>query len=299
MFSQSLSLRTGLQVFMKMESMQNVGAFKIRGATNKLLNLSCDERKRGVVAVSTGNHGRGVAAAAKALSMRSIICMSCLVPEVKLAGIRAYGGEIRIIGKTQDDAEVEALRLVNEEGMINVHPFDDPYVAAGQGTIGLELIEDLPDLSTIIIPLSGGGLAGGIALALKHFNKNIRVVGVSMERGPAMVSSLNAGKPIEVNEVYTLADSLGGGIGLNNQLTFELCSKYIDDTVLVSEEQISKSMAHLFLEERLVIEGGGSVGVAAVLNGLVPYLKGPVVVLLSGRNVDTHKLHTIIQRERS
>lgn len=295
--SQALSEKAGMPVHMKLEIMQDIGAFKIRGATNKLLSLTEEERARGVVAVSTGNHGRGVAAAAKKLGIRAVICMGSLVPEVKLAGIRAFGAEIRIVGQTQDDAEVEAKRLVEEEGMINAHPFDDVYVTAGQGTIGLELLEDLPDVKTVIVPLSGGGLAGGIAFSVKSHSPDIRVIGVSMERGPAMIESLKAGKPIPVEEVSSLADALGGGIGLENQLTFDLCRNYLDDTLTVSEEQIASAMAHLFLNERLVVEGSGAVGVATILNDLIPDLEGPVAVLVSGRNVDTRKLHAIISAE--
>ena len=165
--SPSLSEIAGVDVHLKLETLQDIGAFKIRGATNKLASLSDEEKTRGVVAVSTGNHGRGVAAAAKKMGIRAIICMGNLVPENKLAGIRALGAEIRIVGKSQDDAEVEAQRLIDEEGMINAHPFDDMHVVSGQGTIGLELLEDLPHVKTVIVPLSGGGLAGGIALALK------------------------------------------------------------------------------------------------------------------------------------
>lgn len=295
--SQSLGDLVGVPVFLKLETMQDIGAFKIRGAMNRLFNLTDDERARGVVAISTGNHGRGVAAAAKKLGVRAIICMGSLVPENKIAGIKALGAEVRIIGNSQDDAEVEAKRLITQEGMVEVHPFDDVHVAAGQGTIGLELLQDLPGVKTVIIPVSGGGLAGGIATALKSASPNIRVIGVSMERGPAMIESLKAGKPVPVEEVATLADSLGGGIGMDNKLTFGLCRDYLDETVLVSEAQIATAMAHLFLEERQVVEGGGSVGVAALLGGLLGNLEGPVAVIVSGRNVDTKKLHGIVAAE--
>ncbi len=292
--SQSLSDVAGVPIHLKLETLQDIGAFKIRGATNKLANLSEEERSRGVVAVSTGNHGRGVAAAAKKLGMRAIICMGNLVPENKIAGIRALGAEIRIVGKSQDDAEVEAQRLIDEEGLVNAHPFDDIHVIAGQGTVGLELLEDLPDIKTAIVPLSGGGLAGGIALALKSANPDIRVVGVSMEKGAAMIESIHAGKPVPVEELPTLADSLGGGIGLDNRYSYELCRDYIDDMITVSEEQIAAAMAHFYWQERIVVEGGGSVGAAVILNDLVPDMEGPVAVLVSGRNVDMAKLHQII-----
>lgn len=259
------------------------------------MSLSDDERSRGVVAVSTGNHGRGLAAAAKKLGIRAVICMGSLVPENKVAGIKALGADVRIVGENQEDAEVEAQRLMDEEGLVSAHPFDDIQVIAGQGTIGLELLEDLPDVATLIVPLSGGGLAGGVAFTLKSANPDIRVVGVSMDQGPAMIESIRAGKPVPVEEGPTLADSLGGGIGLENRYTFDLCRDHVDDLVTVTEGQIAAAMAHFFWEERVIVEGGASVGAAAVLNGLVPGLRGPVAIVVSGRNVDMPKLCKIIQ----
>jgi threonine dehydratase len=292
--SQGLSDIAGVPVHLKLETLQDIGAFKIRGATNKLASLTDDEKLRGVVAVSTGNHGRGVAAAARKMGIRAVICMGNLVPENKLVGIKALGAEVRIIGKSQDDAEVEAQRLIDEEGLVNAHPFDDKYVIAGQGTIGLELLEDMPDVKTVIVPLSGGGLAGGIALALKASNPDVRVVGVSMEKGAAMIESIEAGKPVPVEELATLADSLGGGIGLENRYSFELCRDYIDDLITLTEEQIAAAMAHFYWKEQIIVEGGGSVGAGVILNNLAPDLQGPVAVVVSGRNVDMAKLHQII-----
>ncbi len=288
----------GVPVHLKLETMQDIGAFKIRGATNKLASLRAEDRRRGAVAVSTGNHGRGVAAAAKALGMRCVVCMGNLVPENKVQGIRDLGAEVRIVGNSQDDAEIEAKRLVTDEGMIEAHPFDDAHVIAGQGTIGLEILEDLPDVKTAIVPLSGGGLLGGTALALKSSKPDIRIIGVSMERGPAMIESLKAGKPVPVTEKESLADSLGGGIGLGNRLTFDLCRDLMDEWHLLSEEQIARAMAHCFWQERLVVEGGGSVGVGALLEDFIDNLEGPVAVVVSGRNVDMNNLHDIADRHR-
>lgn len=296
--SRNLSDRAGVPVHLKLETLQNIGAFKIRGATNKLMSLSDRERARGVVAISTGNHGRGVAAAAKQLGVRAVICMGCLVPENKIAGIRALGAEVRIIGRSQDDAEVEAKRLIEEEGMIDAHPFDDVHVIAGQGTVGLEVLEDLPDVRTVIVPLSGGGLASGIALAIKSANPGIRMIAVSMEKGAAMIESIRAGKPVPVRELPTLADSLGGGIGLQNRHTYQLCRDYIDDLLTLTEAQIGAAMAHCYWQERIIVEGGGSVGVAVILNQLVPDMEGPVAVIVSGRNVDMGKLYQIISDHR-
>lgn len=294
--SPGLSDHAGQEVFLKLETQQDTGSFKLRGATNKLRSLSDDERKQGVVAVSTGNHGRGVATAAKRLGIKCIVFMSELVPDNKRRAIEATGAEIRIIGKSQDEAEVEAKKLV-EGGMIMVHPFDDPLIAAGQGTIGLELLEDLPDIASCTVPLSGGGLMGGIAFALKAASQDIRTIGVSMERGPAMVESLKAGKPVPVEEEASLADSLGGGIGLDNKLTLALVRDFVDDTVLVSEDEIAAGMRWLFQNEGIVAEGGASVGAAALLAGKLKLPAGPAVFVVSGLNIDMTRFHDIVGSE--
>ena len=285
----------GQEVLYKLELAQPIGAFKLRGATNAIFNLS--EDVKGVTCCSTGNHGRGVAYAAKARGIRSVICMSSLVPQTKIDGIKALGGEVKIIGNSQDDALVESNRLVKEEGLTEISPFDDPHVIAGQGTIGLEMIEQNPKLSMVLVPLSGGGLAGGIALAVKSINPSIRVIGISMDRGAAMYESLKAGKPVEVEEYPSLADSLGGGIGLDNRISFELCREYIDDIVLVSEEEIYRAIQTIYYEDRIVCEGGSAVGVAAFLENKVPSPSGPVAVILSGRNLNMDVFTKIVTGE--
>lgn len=289
-----LSRHSGADVWLKLETTHDTGAFKIRGATNRLAQLSAEERERGVVTVSTGNHGRAVALAAQRLGVRAVVCMSELVPENKIDAIRDLGAEVRIVGRSQDDAEVEADRLAAGEGMIKVHPFDHPDIIAGQGTIGLELLEDLGRVDTLLCGLSGGGLIAGIALALKSANPSTRVVGVSMERGPAMIDSVRAGKPVPVEELPTLADSLGGGIGLDNAWTFELVRELVDDYLLLSEEQIADGMRHLYWQERLVAEGGGAVPVSAILHGLAGRLSGNVVCVISGGNVDMQRFTGIV-----
>lgn len=283
------------EMLFKLELAQPIGAFKLRGAANAVFNLSGNTK--GVTCCSTGNHGRGVAYAAKARGIRAVICMSKLVPQTKIDGIKALGAEVKIVGDSQDEALVESNRLVEEEGLTEISPFDDPYVIAGQGTIGLEMIEQNPDLSMVLVPLSGGGLAGGIALAVKKINPRIQVVGISMERGAAMYQSLKAGKPIEVEEFPSLADSLGGGIGLDNRITFDLCREYIDDIVLVSEQEIYRAMQAVYYEDRIVCEGGSAVGVAALLEDKIPTPKGPVATILSGRNLDMNVFSRIAMGE--
>lgn len=284
--SRALSARTGASVYLKLETVHDSGAFKIRGATNRLVNLSDAERKRGVVTVSTGNHGRAVALAASRLGISATVCVSQLVPENKREAIRALGAELHVEGKSQDDAEAVARGLVEDKGLVPIHPFDDPKVIAGQGTIGLELLEHPGAVDHLLVGLSGGGLASGIALALKAASPNTRITGVSMERGPAMIQSIEAGKPVAVAELPSLADSLGGGIGLENRYTFELVSRYLDAFVRVSEREIADGMVHLYREERVIAEGGGAVPVSALLHDKAGDFRGNVVCIISGGNVD-------------
>ncbi|MGQ7932898.1 hydroxyectoine utilization dehydratase EutB [Paraburkholderia sp. D1E] len=286
--SQSLSEKAGTAVFLKLETVQPTGSFKLRGATNALARLA-EQGCRKVVTASTGNHGRAVAHAARALGIDATVCMSALVPANKVQAVRALGAQARIVGKSQDEAEHEALRLVREEGFAYVPPFDDLHVIAGQATIGLEIVEALPDVANIVVPLSGGGLFAGIAIAAKSANRAIGLIGVTMARGAAMHASLAAGQPVLVEEVETLADSLGGGIGLENRYTYALTRDLIDDTVLLSEASIARGIAHAYRHERLVVEGAAAVGIAALLDGVLPaerIKRGPLVLVVTGANID-------------
>lgn len=283
--------RTGQDFLLKMELAQPIGAFKLRGAINAVFALPGDVA--GVTCCSTGNHGRGVAHAARARGLRAVICMSELVPEAKVAGIRALGAEVRIVGRSQDEAMADSRRLAAAEGLVEISPFDDPRVIAGQGTIGLEMLECRPDLATLLVPLSGGGLAAGVALAAKSINPGIRVLGITMDRGAAMAASLDAGRPVELPEVASLADSLGGGIGLENRLSFPLCRQLLDGVVLVTEAEIRDAMQVLFFEDRIVAEGAAAVGLAAVLSGkVVP--QGPTATILTGRNLDMDQFLRVV-----
>ncbi|WP_167646533.1 hydroxyectoine utilization dehydratase EutB [Mameliella alba] len=286
----SLNARFGQEFLLKLEIVQPVGAFKLRGAVNAIFGLVADVA--GVTCCSTGNHGRGVAYAARARGLRAVVCMSHLAPQAKVAGVRALGAEARIVGQSQDEAQAEAERLVREEGLTEISPFDDPLVIAGQGTIGLELLEARPDLDTILVPLSGGGLAAGVAFAAKTINPRVRVIGITMDRGAAMYASLQAGHPVEVTEVASLADSLGGGIGLQNRLSFPLCRDYLDDVVLVTEDEIYHALQTIYYEDRIVCEGACVVGIAAVQAGKVA-LRGPTATIITGRNLDM-RLHAAI-----
>jgi threonine dehydratase len=285
MLSPSLSERAGVPVHLKLEHRQATGSFKLRGASNAVASLSAEEKRRGVVAASTGNHGRALAYAAKRGGMRAVICMSKLVPGNKVDEIGRLGAEIRIVGDSQDDAQAEAERLAGTEGLVMMPPFDHPAVIAGQGTLGLEMMEAVPDARTVLVPLSGGGLASGIAAAVKGTSPGTKVIGVSMARGAAMKASLDAGRPVLVEELPTLADSLGGGIGLDNRLTFSMCRDLLDDVVLLTEDEIAAGIRYAYETEREVVEGAGAVGIATLLAGKAK-VAGPVVVLVSGRNID-------------
>ena len=288
--SSFMSDLAGSEFLLKLENMQPIGAFKLRGALNAVAAVG---QAAGVTCCSTGNHGRGVAYAARERGLRAVICMSELVPRVKVEGIRALGAEVCIAGRSQDDALAESQRLVAEEGLFEISPFDDPMVIAGQGTIGLEILAARPDLHTLLVPLSGGGLAAGVALAAKSVNPGIRVVGISMDRGAAMHESLRAGHPVEVEELPSLADSLGGGIGMRNRLSFPMCRDLLDETVLVSEEEIYRAMQVLYHEDRIVAEGACVVGLAAVLEGRVT-LEGPTATIVTGRNLDMEMFTRIV-----
>lgn len=293
--SDNLSERCGDPVHLKLETLQPIGAFKLRGAMNAIFSLDDEARKRGLVTASTGNHGRAVAYAAEKLGIPATICMSELVPTNKVEAIRALGADIRIVGRSQDDAQEEVERLTRSRGLTAIPPFDHSDVVAGQGTIGLEVVEDMPELATILVPLSGGGLAGGIAVAVKALKPRARVVGISMERGAAMHASVKAGRPVSVQEEETLADSLGGGIGLANRVTFALCQALLDDIVLVSEDEIAAGIRHAAHEEGLRVEGAGAVAFAAVLSGKVN-ISGPTAIIVSGENIDPALHKTIIDR---
>ena len=284
-YSPSLSQRLGVAVYLKLESQQITGSFKLRGASNAVAQLSAEEKTRGVVAASTGNHGRALAYAASRQGVKATICLSHLVPANKVQAIRDLGAEVCIVGQSQDDAQREAERIANEQGATLLPPFDHPTIIAGQGTLRLEILEQQPDVVQILVPLSGGGLFAGVALAIKSVSANIITHGISMQRGAAMHASLAAGHPVEVEELPTLADSLGGGIGLNNRYTFNMTRDLCDHLHLLSETSIANALRHAYREERLVLEGAAVVGIAALLDGLIEP-RGPIVVVVSGRNVD-------------
>ncbi len=287
--SRTLSEHFAADIRLKLETQQPSGAFKLRGAVNMLAALreewGAESLAAGVVTASTGNHGRAVALAAARLGVPVVVCLSRLVPDNKVAAIETLGAEVRRVGESQDAAFAEVERLVAERGMTLIPPFDDPRIAAGQGTIGLELMEDCPDLDRVIVGLSGGGLLGGIGAAVKAIRPACRVTGVSLSRGAAMWESLKAGHPVEVEEVESLGDSLGGGIGRDNRCTLALVREVMDDHYRVSEGAIARAMVDLLEHEKLLVEGAAAVGLAALAEHAIDVRGQTVALILSGNGV--------------
>ena len=281
-------------VKLKLESFQKTGSFKLRGALNKLLSLSKEQKEKGVIAVSTGNHGKGVAYASSILGIKSTIYMSSMVPEYRKLAIESLGANVEIVGQNSDEADLYARNIAKNENITLVHPFDDEEIIIGQGTTGLEMINDFPEVDTVIIPTSGGGLVGGIALALKSQKPSIKIIGVSMERGPSMYESLKIGKPVDVKEIETLADCLGGSIGLNNKYTFKIAQEKIDDFVLVTEEKIAEGIRLNFSEHKIVTEGAAATSVIVARDNLSSHLGNNIICLICGGNIETKLFNKII-----
>lgn len=285
-YSEALSQQYETAVYLKLEQMNTSGSFKIRGAANKILSLNDDERARRITTFSTGNFGRSVAYVANALGIKAVICISERVPESKVALLEQMGAEVVQVGFSQDDAEAYSYQLEKENGLTLIHPFDDAFVIAGQGTIGLEILDDVPGVDTIIAGLSGGGLHAGLGVALKTASQKLRLMGVSTERGAAMYESIHARKPTIIQEGDTLADSLLGGIGRDNRYTFDMVQQYVDDIILVNEHEIADGMTHMFQHEKMIVEGAAGAGIGALKHGKIT-LGEKVVVVMTGSSVDT------------
>ncbi|MCQ0729910.1 pyridoxal-phosphate dependent enzyme [Klebsiella pneumoniae] len=299
-YSRSLSDLFSAQIYLKCEQFQPTGAFKIRGAANTILGeLQKNEqriRRNGVVTASTGNHGRAVSYVAKKLGIPATVYLSSLVPENKVRNIELEGSRVVRVGASQDDAMAEVKRAVAEFGMIEIPPFDHPSIIAGQGTIAFELNEQLNDIDYIFSGLSGGGLLGGIGLAMKHLAPQTHIVGVSLAQGAAMWESLKAGKPVMVEEVASVADSLGGGIGMDNRWTLPAVKQVMDKHFQVSDDYIAAALLLLFEKEKILVEGAAAVGLAALLQNR-PDIKGrKVVLILSGNSIATATLPALRQR---
>ena len=281
------------QVFLKTEDLQNTGSFKVRGAYIKIASLSEEERACGVIASSAGNHVQGVALAAKAFGVPATIVMPAGAPLSKVKATRELGANVVLHGTVYDDAYAEACRIQQETGATFIHPFDDPMVIAGQGTIGLEIMDDLPDVRTIVVPIGGGGLASGVAAAVKMLHPNVRVIGVQASGAAGMKASMDAGRVVELPSAKTIADGIA--VKKPGELTFALCSRYLDEIVTVDDDEIAQAILFLMERGKIVAEGAGAAPVAAIMNRKFD-VSGKVAAVISGGNIDVTMLSRIIEK---
>ena len=292
--SVELSQMTGQETFLKLENVQRTGAFKERGALNKILTLSDDERRRGVVAASAGNHAQAVAYHACARGIRTQIVMPLMTPLVKVAATKGFGAEVVLHGANYDEAYSYALESCATQGMTFLHPFDDVEVINGQGSIGLELLEQVPDLEAVVVPIGGGGLISGVASAIKESNPNVRVVGVQTERLPSMLRATEAGHPVTIPASATVADGIA--VRRAGDVTLPLVERYVDEIVTVDEEEIANAILVLLEKEKTLAEGAGAVAIASLLQHKTSLGRQRTAALVCGGNIDVSLLAKIIER---
>lgn len=282
-------------LFLKTENLQVTGSFKIRGSYFKMSQLSKEEKEKGVIACSAGNHAQGVALAATKNGIKSIICLPDGAPISKVEATKKYGAEVCLVKGVYDDAYKKVLELKDEKELTFIHPFDDEDVIAGQGTIGLEILNQLQDVDVVVVPIGGGGLIGGVAYTIKQLKPSCKVYGVQASGAPSMMQSVADGKIETLNGVNTIADGIAVKTPGNN--TFELCQKYVDGIITVSDDEIALAILTLLEQQKLIAEGAGAVPVAAVMNGKVPDIDGKnVVCVVSGGNIDVTILSRVIER---
>jgi len=290
--SRALSERLGTPVHLKCENLQRAGSFKIRGAYTRMFRLSEAQRSRGVVAASAGNHAQGVALAAQLLGLEATVFMPAGAPIPKVVATRGYGATVRLEGTTLDEALVHAHAYAAQTGAVLIHPFDHPDIVAGQGTCGLEILEQVPDVKTIVVSTGGGGLVGGVAVAVKAVRPDVRVIGVQAEQAAAWPLSLAAGTPVALDSMQTMADGIA--VGRPGPVPFEVVSAIVDDMVTVSEAALSRAVVFLLERAKLVAEPAGAAAVARLLDGPGP-IEGPVVAVVSGGNIDPLLLLRIVR----
>ncbi len=282
------------EVYLKTENLQVTGSFKLRGAYNKIASLTPEQREAGIIACSAGNHAQGVALAATQMGIRSIVCMPDGAPISKVEATKRLGAEVRLVEGAYDDAYEYARRLQEETGATFIHPFNDELVIAGQGTIGLEILEQLPDVDAIIVPVGGGGLIAGVAYAVKSLNPSVRVYGVQAKNAPSMARSRQMNEVVTLDTVATFADGIA--VKTPGDLTFAMTKQYVDDVVTVSEDEIAAAILALIEQQKLIAEGAGAVSVAAAMFGKLPIQGRKVVCLVSGGNIDVNILSRVITR---
>lgn len=281
-------------IYLKPENLQITGSFKVRGSGYKISQLSDDEKKRGVIACSAGNHAQGVALAATKYGIKSLICLPDGAPISKVEATKGYGAEVCMVPGVYDDAYNEALRLRDEKNYTFIHPFDDENVIAGQGTIGLEIMDELADVDVVVGAIGGGGLLSGVAFAIKSLNPNVKVYGVQAEGAPSMYESIKQGKPVCLDKVSTIADGIQ--VKEPGEHTFEYISKYVDDIVTVSDDEISSAILKLIETQKMIAEGAGAAPLAAVMFNKLPVKGKKVVCIVSGGNIDVTILNRVIKR---
>jgi threonine dehydratase len=292
--SQMLSALTGQQVYLKLENLQMTGSFKERGALNRIAMLTPEQAARGVVAASAGNHAQGVAYHATSRGIRALIVMPLATPLVKVTATRGFGAEVVLHGANYDEACDEAMRLCTAEGMTFIHPFDDADVMAGQGTIGLELLEQIPQLEAVVVPIGGGGLIGGIACAIKESRPDIRIVGVQTSRLPSMLAARAEGHPVTVEPSTTIADGIA--VRRAGDVTYPVVARYVDEIVTVDEDEIASAILVLLEREKTLAEGAGATALAALLQKKTTLVGAHTAVLVCGGNIDVTLLSRIIER---
>ncbi len=287
-------ITTQCNLYLKPENLQHTGSFKLRGAYYKISQLSDEEKTRGVIACSAGNHAQGVALGAKHNGIKALICLPAGAPISKIEATKALGAEVRLVPGAYDDAYNHAIKLRDEQGLTFVHPFDDPLVIAGQGTIGLEIIEEMPDVEAIVVPVGGGGLISGVAFAVKTLRPDVKVYGVQAAGAASMEQSVKQNEKIRLESVATIADGIAvKEPGVN---TFEMCQKYVDEIVTVTDDEISAAILALIEKQKLVAEGAGATPVAAVMFDKIPVKGKKVVCITSGGNIDVTSLNRVITR---
>ena len=287
-----LGERVGTKLVLKCESLQKTGSFKVRGALNRALQLDADARARGVVTVSAGNHAQALAWASRAAGVHCTVVMPTVASPAKIAASRGYGAEVVLHGASGIEAFARAHELAAERGLVFVHPFDDPDVQAGQGTVGLEILEQVPDVEVVVVPVGGGGLIAGIAVAIKEQRPDVRVFGVEPVGAAAMRQSLDAGRPVRLQSMQTIADGLAAPMA--GEHTYPVVARYVDDVVLVSDEEIVDAMRELLFSAKLLAEGGGAAATAAVISGRLPIAGRKVVSVVSGGNVDRERIKQLL-----
>ena len=287
-------LNSASDLYLKTENLQVTGSFKVRGAYYKISQLTAEERAKGVIACSAGNHAQGVALAATSMGIKSVVCMPDGAPLMKVESTKRLGAQVELVKGTYDDAHDRAVELQKETGMTFIHPFNDYSIMAGQGTIGLEILEQLPDVDMIFVPIGGGGLIAGLAYAVKNLRPQCRIIGVQAAGAPSMAESLKEGKIITLSSVDTVADGIK--VKTPGDLTFDMCREYVDEVVTVSEGEIASAILTVLEKQKLVAEGAGAVGIAAAMYHKVNTEGKTVCALLSGGNVDVTTLSRIITK---